>query len=130
MSTSASLGSVVAERLRRTGLEIFLEHSVSKEDFEAKLALKQLERRSELIRQATLTPFLRSKVYALLSFVVGLALILFVVFLGPEYWYIGLGLVFGLSTSQILLERLRINALVELLEVEKLWQTQPDKDNS
>ena len=113
--------------------EILLEDIVTKEDFEAKLALKQLERRTRLIRQATLTPFGRSKVYSLLWVATGVVAITFFARLesaANSYGSLTLYVIFGWLVCQILLAKRRINALVELLQVEKLWQKQPDDQNS
>ena len=109
---------------------------MTKEDFEAKLALKQLERRTRLIRQATLTPFGRSKVYWLLWMTGGFVAITLCLWwpgkpprdqIGSWFCFY---VIFAWLAVQTLIANGRINALVELIEVEKLWKTPPDKENS
>ncbi len=96
------------------------------DDIRADLALKTLARRQRLIRQATKTPS-RARDILLGA---GLFVIIFLLSRSEDaslrVLMISAVLFVGLAPRILLAER-RITALVELLEVEKLWITRQDE---
>ena len=98
---------------------------MEKNDYAAELALQGLARRTRLIRQATST---RSRAGQLISTVLALGFISFgsrhddlspVVAIAATFVFC------ALQAQNWLLNR-RLDALTRLLEVEKLWQTEPE----
>ena len=99
---------------------------MEKNDYAAELALQELARRTRLIREATST---RARAGLLVWIVLALGFLIFVNhrFDDPSiHITLAASFVFCALQPQLLLLNRRLDALTRLLEVEKLWQTEPE----
>lgn len=98
---------------------------MDKNDHLAKLALRGLERRTRLIRRATSN---RSRAGQLVWTVLAIGVLLFICRHDDPFFraFFGSSFVLCSMQAQSWFANRRLDALTELLEVEKLWQTDPE----